>query len=130
MRASLIERTKALGSVLLFGMLLSMQPATAWSATAIINPGQDNTVKAAGSIEKLQNFGPIERKARLWITGRIGVTRYTHLGKTHDIDVLGLRGLNVVLSDTKIGGNICFFAPHLYQRDSQYHTYSDETNSR
>ena len=44
MRASLIERTKALGSVLLFGMLLSMQPATAWSAQAIINPGQDNTV--------------------------------------------------------------------------------------
>ena len=44
MSVPMIERTKALCSVLLFGMLLSIQPTTAWSATATINPSQDNTL--------------------------------------------------------------------------------------
>ena len=44
MRAIVLERTIALLCSLSATMLLSILPATAWSATATINPSQDNTI--------------------------------------------------------------------------------------
>ncbi len=44
MNTIILKRTKACCHALVLGMLLSILPATAWSATATINPSQDNTV--------------------------------------------------------------------------------------
>ena len=44
MNTIILERTKACCHALVLGMLLSILPATVWSAQAIINPSQDNTV--------------------------------------------------------------------------------------
>ena len=44
MNTIILKRTKACCNALVFGMLLSILPATAWSATATINPSQDNTI--------------------------------------------------------------------------------------
>ena len=44
MNTIILKRTKACCNALVLGMLLSILPATAWSATATINPSQDNTL--------------------------------------------------------------------------------------
>jgi len=44
MNTIILKRTKACCHALVLGMLLSILPATAWSAVATINPSQDNTV--------------------------------------------------------------------------------------
>ena len=44
MNTNILKRTKACCNALVLGTLLSILPATAWSAQAIINPSQDNTL--------------------------------------------------------------------------------------
>ena len=44
MNTIILKRAKACCNALVVGMLLSILPATAWSAQAIINPSQDNTL--------------------------------------------------------------------------------------
>ena len=44
MNTIILKRAKACCNALVVGMLLSILPASAWSAQVIINPSQDNTV--------------------------------------------------------------------------------------
>jgi hypothetical protein len=44
MNTNILKRAKACCNALVVGMLLSILPASAWSAQVIINPSQDNTV--------------------------------------------------------------------------------------